>query len=96
MTLDELLKSHGIHRPADLKALLGIQRQYAWQLWHGVRQFTPEQALKLFDLHGVPMEELYRAERSPEPIEAPKGRPRKDQASQGKQKTGRKGRGGRS
>jgi transcriptional regulator with XRE-family HTH domain len=96
MTLDELLKSHGIHRPADLKALLGIQRQYAWQLWHGVRQFTPEQALKLFDVYGVPMDELYRAERPPEPIEAPKGRPRKDRGSPGKRGNGRKGRGRRS
>ena len=94
MTLDQLLKSHGIHRPADLKALLGIQRQYAWQLWHGKRQFTPEQALKLLDVHGVPMDGLYRSDPPTEPIEAPRGRPRKGQARQGKRRTGRKGNGG--
>ena len=96
MTLDELLKSHGIHRPADLKALLGIQRQYAWQLWHGKRRFTPEQALKLLDVHGVPMDELYRAEPPPEEIKAPKGRPRKARGRPGTRGDGRKGRGGRS
>jgi transcriptional regulator with XRE-family HTH domain len=65
-----------------LKALLGIQRQYAWQLWHGVRQFTPEQALKLLDVYGVPMDELYRAMPPEEPIQAPKGRPRKPPPTQ--------------
>ena len=96
MTLDQLLKSHGIHRPADLKALLGIQRQYAWQLWHGKRQFTPEQALKLLDVHGVPMDELYRSEPPPESIKAPKGPQRKGAARQRKRGTGRKGKGDRS
>jgi transcriptional regulator with XRE-family HTH domain len=75
MTLDQLLKSYGIHRPADLKALLGIERQYAWQLWHGTRKFTPEQALKLLDARGVPMDKLYRADVAPSSV--PKGRPRK-------------------
>jgi transcriptional regulator with XRE-family HTH domain len=75
MTLDQLLKLHGIHRPADLVAILGVNRQYAWQLWHGRRKFTPEQALKLLDARGVPMDQLYRSafERSA----VPKGRPRK-------------------
>jgi hypothetical protein len=75
MTLDLLLKTYGIHRPADLVALLGVNRQYAWQLWHGVRKFTPAQALKLLDARGVPMDKLYRAEVAPSPV--PKGRPRK-------------------
>jgi hypothetical protein len=82
MTLDELLKSYGIHRPADLKGLLGIERQYAWQLWHGVRKFTPEQALKLFDARGVPMDQLYRATIAPGPV--PKGRPRKPRSKGGR------------
>jgi plasmid maintenance system antidote protein VapI len=77
MTLNELLKDHGIHRPSDLRALLGIGRQYAWQLWHGKRKFTPEQALKLLDAHGVPMDQLYRAEIPTERSPSPKGRPRK-------------------
>jgi plasmid maintenance system antidote protein VapI len=78
MTLSELFKKHGIDRPADLVALLGVTRQYAWQLWHGTRKFTPDQALKLFDERGVPMEQLYRAETAPvAPV--PKGRPRKRQ-----------------
>jgi hypothetical protein len=80
MTLEQLLKQHGIHRPADLKALLGIERQYAWQLWHGVRKFTPEQALRLYDAKGVPMEQLYRVEapqKDTARAEVPKGRPRK-------------------
>lgn len=75
MTLDELLKRHGIHRPADLVALLRVSRQYAWQLWYGRRKFTPDQALKLLDACGVPMDQLYRATVAPNPV--PKGRPRK-------------------
>ena len=73
--MDELLQTHGIHRPADLVALLGVSRQYAWQLWHGTRKFTPGQALTLFDARGVPMDQLYRADVAPSPV--PKGRPRK-------------------
>lgn len=82
MTLDQLLKTHGIRRPADLVALLDINRQYAWQLWHGRRRFTPDQALKLFDAHGVPMDQLYRAEVAPNVTPVPKGRPRKSQDDQ--------------
>jgi transcriptional regulator with XRE-family HTH domain len=77
MTLDQLLKRHGIHRPADLVAILGVNRQYAWQLWHGRRKFTPTQALKLLDARSVPMDQLYRAAVAPSPV--PKGRPRKRQ-----------------
>jgi transcriptional regulator with XRE-family HTH domain len=83
MTLDQLLKAYGIHRPADLKALLGIERQYAWRLWHGTQQFTPEQALKLLDARGVPMDQLYRAEVAPAPEKVPKGRPRKPSKHRG-------------
>jgi transcriptional regulator with XRE-family HTH domain len=77
MTLDALLREHGIKRPADLAKVLDIGRQYAWQLWHGQRKFTTAQALRLLDEKGVPIEQLLRAQVEPGPV--PKGRPRKEE-----------------
>jgi transcriptional regulator with XRE-family HTH domain len=75
MTLDQLLERHSIRQPADLAAVLNISRAYAWQLMHGRRKFTADQAVRLYEEKGVPIYELLRAQIDPKP--APRGRPRK-------------------
>jgi transcriptional regulator with XRE-family HTH domain len=75
MTLDQLLERHSIRQPADLAAVLNISRAYAWQLMHGRRKFTTDQAVRLYEAKGVPIYELLRAQVDPKP--APRGRPRK-------------------
>ena len=75
MDLDELLNHYGFHRPADLARALEIDRRYAWQLWHRKRPFPVRLALRLFDLKGIPLDQLLRA--PPGPSRVPRGRPRK-------------------
>jgi transcriptional regulator with XRE-family HTH domain len=72
MTLQSLLQSYGVSRPADLADILGVDRRYAWALWHGKRRFSTNMALKLYDAKKIPMHELLRATISKDPI--PKGR----------------------
>jgi transcriptional regulator with XRE-family HTH domain len=78
MTLATLLEQHSIRQPADLAAVLNISRAYAWQLMHGRRKFTADQALRLYEAQGVPIHELLRAQVDPKP--APRGRPRKERS----------------
>jgi transcriptional regulator with XRE-family HTH domain len=75
MTLATLLEQHSIRQPSDLAAVLNISRAYAWQLMHGRRKFTADQAVRLYEAKGVPIYELLRAQVDPKP--SPRGRPRK-------------------
>jgi hypothetical protein len=79
--LQTLLSNYGIKRPIDLARALDIDRRYAWMLWQGRRTFTPTLALRLYERKGVPIHELFRAPAEPKPL--PRGRPRKDQSSEG-------------
>jgi transcriptional regulator with XRE-family HTH domain len=72
MTLQSLLQSYGVSRPADLADILDVDRRYAWALWHGKRGFSTKMALKLYDAKGVPVHELLRAQVVKSPL--PKGR----------------------
>jgi hypothetical protein len=81
MTLGQLLEQYAIRQPADLARLLGISPAYAWQLYHGRRQFTTAQALKLYDAKGIPIHELLRAQVTP--TSAPRGRPRTRRRGEG-------------
>jgi transcriptional regulator with XRE-family HTH domain len=83
MTLQTLLQSYGVSRPADLADILGVDRRYAWALWHGKRRFSTNMALKLYDAKKIPVHELLRAKISKEPI--PKGRrPRRGSDERGR------------
>jgi transcriptional regulator with XRE-family HTH domain len=80
MTLQELLKTHGIHRPSELAEAAGIDRRYAWMLWHGKRRFSSRLALLLYDRKGIPVHELLRATPAtdtPPEERPPRGRPPK-------------------
>jgi transcriptional regulator with XRE-family HTH domain len=91
MTLRELLKNYGLHRPSELAETAEIDRRYAWMLWHGKRHFRSRLALRLFDRKGIPVHELLRAvpatdippEEKPPRGRAPKRRP--EPSSQGGQ-----------
>ena len=72
MTLQTLLQAYGVSRPADLADILGVDRRYAWALWHGKRRFSTNMALKLYDAKKIPVHELLRATIEKEPL--PKGR----------------------
>jgi transcriptional regulator with XRE-family HTH domain len=85
MTLQELLKTHGIHRPSDLAETVEIDRRYAWMLWHGKRRFSKRLALLLYDRKGIPMHELLRsvpATDTPPEDRPPRGRPPKREANE--------------
>ena len=78
MTLQELLKTYGIHRPSDLAHAAGIDRRHAWLIWHGKNRIGGTLALRLYESKGIPIHELLRAEAEPDPRNPPpKGRPRK-------------------
>ena len=78
MTLQELLKTYGIHRPSDLAHAAGIDRRHAWLIWHGKNRIGATLALRLYESKGIPIHELLRAEAEPDPHHPPpKGRPRK-------------------
>jgi plasmid maintenance system antidote protein VapI len=79
MTLHELFKEYGIHRPSDLAHAAEIDRRHAWMIWHGKRGIGTTLALRLFDKKGIPLEKLLRAEpaKANVALAAPRGRPRK-------------------
>ena len=80
MTLQELLKTYGIHRPSDLAHAAGIDRRHAWLIWHGKNRIGGTLALRLYESKGIPIHELLRAEAEPDHLNPPpKGRPRKRQ-----------------
>jgi len=82
MTLQELLKTYGIHRPSDLARAAGIDRRHAWLIWHGKSRIGGTLALRLYESKGIPIHEVLRAEVAPEQLRpSPKGRPRKGKES---------------
>jgi transcriptional regulator with XRE-family HTH domain len=83
MTLATLLEQHSIRQPADLAAVLNISRAYAWQLMNGRRKFTTDQAVRLYEVKGVPIYELLRAQIRPQPVR--RGRPPKRPPAEGGQ-----------
>ena len=81
MTLQTLLQTYGVSRPADLAEILDVDRRYAWALWHGKRRFSTRLALKLYDAKGVPVHELLRAQVVRSPL--PRGRRPKPPPAEG-------------
>ena len=75
MTLQELFKVYGIHRPSDLAQAAEIDRRHAWLIWHGKRGIGAKLALRLYERRGIPLDALLRAKARPSA--SPRGRPRK-------------------
>jgi transcriptional regulator with XRE-family HTH domain len=89
MTLQTLLKAHGIHTIRELCQRTGIHRQQGWMLWHGKAGVGKVLAKKLHEAFNIPYDELiqidpvpyqYEDRRVPQRAEGPRrppGRPRK-------------------
>jgi hypothetical protein len=83
MTLQTLLKRHGITSIKALREHTGVSRQQGWSLWHGYVGVGKTTAKRLYEQLGIPFEELMQVDpvpavRSPDqPPPRPRGRPRK-------------------
>ena len=82
MTLQALLRQHGITTIKELTHRSGLSRQQNWRLWHGYDGVGKATALRLHERLGIPLEELIRvdpvpaAKRPRTPPPQPRGRPR--------------------
>jgi hypothetical protein len=81
MTLQELLAKYGITQPIHLARAAEIDRRHAWMIWHGQRRIGHKIAMRLFEKHGIPLEQLLTLEPGDE--KAPRGRPRKERGHEG-------------
>jgi transcriptional regulator with XRE-family HTH domain len=85
MTLQTLLKQHGITSIKALRDRTGLSRQYGWNLWHGRVGVGKTTAKRLHEQLGIPAEELLQVDpipavRPPNRLPPrPRGRPRKAQ-----------------
>jgi transcriptional regulator with XRE-family HTH domain len=92
MTLQTLLRQHGITTIKELTHRSGLSRQQNWRLWHGYDGVGKATALRLHERLGIPLEELIRVDPVPAVKRSqtttpprPRGRPR--QAPQGRPST---------
>jgi transcriptional regulator with XRE-family HTH domain len=88
MTLQTVLRQHGITTIKDLMHRTGLSRQYAWNLWHGYDGVGKETMRRLHTSLGIPLEALLQVDPVPAakrprttPKAAPRGRPRKRSSS---------------
>lgn len=83
MTLQTLLRQHGITRIKELRAATGLSKQQCWNLWHAKTGVGKATAKLLHERLGLPFEELMQVDPVPavkRPGMAPprpRGRPRK-------------------
>jgi hypothetical protein len=83
MTLQTLLKRHGITSIKALREHTGLSRQQGWSLWHGYVGVGKTTAKRLYEQLGIPFEELMQVDPVPaaKPPRTtpprPRGRPRK-------------------
>jgi transcriptional regulator with XRE-family HTH domain len=83
MTLQTLLRQHGITTIKELTRRSGLSRQQNWRLWHGYDGVGKATALRLHERLGIPLEELIRVDPVPAAKRPrtmppkPRGRPRK-------------------
>jgi transcriptional regulator with XRE-family HTH domain len=73
MTLQELLKQHGITRIKELAERTGLSSQHAWNLWHAQVGIGTDMLKRLHQRLQIPLEELIQID----PISVPKRKPRK-------------------
>ena len=65
MTLQDLLKQHGIHTIRELTQRTGLSRQQSWNLWWGEAGVGKETAKLLHERLGIPAEELLQVDPVP-------------------------------
>jgi hypothetical protein len=84
MTLQTLLRKHGITTIKELTHRSGLSRQQNWRLWHGYDGVGKATAKRLHERLGLPFEELMQVDPVParprrpasQARPQPKGRPR--------------------
>jgi transcriptional regulator with XRE-family HTH domain len=87
MTLQTLLRQHGITKIKELMHRTGFSRQQSWNLWHGYVGVGKATAKRLHERLGLPFEELMQIDPVPavkRPHTTPpraRGRPRKAPAA---------------
>lgn len=74
MTLQELLKRHGMTTIKDFAQRAELSRQHAWNLWHAQVGLGTEMLKRLHDRLGIPLDELIQVD----PVPARKPRQRQD------------------
>jgi transcriptional regulator with XRE-family HTH domain len=83
MTLQTLLRQHGITKIKELMHRTGLSRQQSWNLWHGYVGVGKETMRRLHTSLGIPLEALLQIDPVPavkRPHTTPprsRGRPRK-------------------
>jgi transcriptional regulator with XRE-family HTH domain len=89
MTLQTLLRQHGITKIKELMHRTGLSRQQSWNLWHGYVGVGKETMRRLHTSLGIPLEALLQVDPVPavkrpgtttprprgRPCKAPQGRP---------------------
>jgi transcriptional regulator with XRE-family HTH domain len=65
MTLQELLKRHGITAIKDFAQRSELSRQHAWNLWHAQVGLGTEMLKRLHERLGIPLEELIQVDPVP-------------------------------
>jgi transcriptional regulator with XRE-family HTH domain len=73
MTLQDVLKRHGITRIKELAERAGLSNQHAWNLWHAQVGVGTEMLKRLHERLGIPLDELIQIDHVP----APKRQPRR-------------------
>jgi transcriptional regulator with XRE-family HTH domain len=79
MTLETLLRQHGITKIKELMYRTGLSRQQSWNLWHGYAGVGKATAKLLHEKLGLPFDELMQVDPVPARPRRPasKARPRK-------------------
>jgi transcriptional regulator with XRE-family HTH domain len=87
MTLQTLLRQHGITTIKELTHRTGLSRQHSWNLWHGSVGVGKATAKRLHEQLGIPFEELMQID----PVPAAKGPRTTPPRPRGRPKTPRSG-----
>jgi transcriptional regulator with XRE-family HTH domain len=89
MTLQTILRRHGITTIRELTQRSGLSRQQTWRLWHGYDGVGKATALRLHERLGIPLDELLKV--APVPAvkrprttpPRPRGRPKTPKPEEG-------------
>jgi hypothetical protein len=82
MTLEALLKAHGIATIAAFRRRAGLSKQHAWNLWHGQANIGLRMARRLGECLNLPYTVFLELDRQRPPGARPPGRPRKSRAGE--------------
>ena len=65
MTLEELLRQHGIHTIREFAERMGFTRQQAWDLWHARVGVGTAMMRRIHTTLGIPLEDLIQLDPVP-------------------------------